>query len=565
MKKYRYKEKSDILFTIFCCLIIVCINLLIQSSCDLPIIVDEIGYISYPAFISGYRWNDALCYVPYYGFGYGLFLVPVFLICKSIRQIYTAIRILNFLFIVVIFLTVKKFGNEMWKGNHLNGTVYSLICCFIPGILVFKNYALSEIIIIMVYSLMLLSFEKYITSGKTRWKTVFLFLNFYLLTIHLRMIGSVFASCILLAVYNLKLAKGSNAKRKNKKMFVLTAIMVLLIFLLAQSAISLSGIGKYDSANSLSEQIGRVIAILNLRYMKSFLLLMVSRVWTYAVSYLGLFMVGMGGLITFIVREKDNRIIYTYIFLSFAFEFFINCVAMPRVSRLDIMFHTRYSEVCIIPILYIGIMNVLERKVNIRYIFGVLAITTGTYHVIPALFNMSKDVTEFLTICVPNVSIWWKDGRFEGVLATKATVIFLLAAYFFSRMRNVLLKMVPLYFAAAIWISSAAKSIESYENTLIVQKYDFMDEIDFITKNHYQKIYAIVGTREYYVGRHYECWLQLAMPDCKIQCIPIEECYNCMDEKGAITVIPKRLIGIDEENYEEYFLCTTEYFCLLGR
>ena len=116
-----------------------------------------------------------------------------------------------------------------------------------------------------------------------------------------------------------------------------------------------------------------------------------------------------------------------------------------------------------------------------------------------------------------------------------------------------------------MWVNTASNSFRNYEKTLRIEKYDFEEEIEYVAANNIQKIYAVVGTNEYYVGRHYECWLQLAMPYMEIECIPIEDCYNCTKDENTAIIIPQRLAGLDEQLFERYFQCATEYFCFLGK
>ncbi len=553
-------------YTVFFCLVVVSVNLLIQSTCDLPIVVDEIGYISYPALIAGYKWNDVLNYVPYYGFGFGLLLIPIFGVCHTIKQIYIAIRVFHYLLIVIIFLTIRKLGDEVGEekgeNNLFSESVYSLFCCIIPSILVFKCYALSEILIITVYLLILLTLNKYIKSRKMQWKIFFIILNLYFLMIHLRTVGVVFLSLVFIIFLDRESIKKCITNKKNRKIFVFIGLILIVLLTGFIHVAKWIEIGKYDNTNSIVSQIGRIIVLFNFERMKSFLLLIGSRIWTYIVSYLGLTAIGMGVLVS--SAKNENKKIYLYMILSFVLEFTINCVTMSAVGRLDMIFYTRYSEFCIIPILYFGIKKICESEISIEKIFIIMFITLCTYQFVHYLLNANKQISDFLTICVPNVSIWWKNGEFSAELATKMTILFLFSIYIFSNMKRIRLKVIPLFLITIIWVSTASNAISNYEKTLDIQKYSFDKEVKFISDNDYQKIYAVVGTKEYYIGRHYECWLQLAVPNMEIQCIPIEDCYNYIEDKNAVIIIPKRLMGLDEKIYEKYFQCKTEYFYFLG-
>ncbi len=565
MKVYKNSKILKNIYVLVSILIVICVNTFVQSENNMPITVDEIGYLSYPATIAGYKWNEAFNYIPYYGFGYGLLLLPLFLFCRTIEQIYIGVKIFNYILVAIIFLFIKLFGEKICENENSDSLIYSLLCCVIPSILVFKNYALSELIIIAVYFIVIFALDKYIKTGEVKYKLLCLILNIYLLSIHLRTVGVVITSLVIFLFYDIKHGKVHN---KNNKPFktIIIVIIIISIFLLTNYLTKLSGIGNVNDINSISGQIKRIQSLFHPNELKNFILLMISKIWTYLTSYMGFILIGIGKLFYDILKNaNDNKIPYMHIYLlvSFVLEFSINCIAMSGVGRLDMIFYTRYSEFCAIPIFYIGIKQVWENKLKFKNIFIISIFMICTYWAIYALLQDNKSVSYFLTLCVPNVSIWWNNGEFLGLLATKVSIIFLLGFCFVAKVKSKLIKSIPYILMVYLWVCSSKNSIENYEITLRIQNYGFIDEVQFIKNNKFHKVYAVVDT-DTWEGTYYECWLQLAIPDIEVICISKNANWLSIEDPEVIIIVPSQVIEEDINRYKDFVLSSTDYFYLIG-
>ena len=81
---------------------------------EIWIINDEFGYWGAAAFFAGKDWGGLMGSTPYYAFGYGIILAPLYALFSSPETIYQAAIILNVCLVCGGFWLAIRFGNIMF-------------------------------------------------------------------------------------------------------------------------------------------------------------------------------------------------------------------------------------------------------------------------------------------------------------------------------------------------------------------------------------------------------------------------------------------------------------------
>ncbi len=95
---------------------------------------DEAGYLFNAAFASGFNW-DSIADQPYYGFGYSMFLIPGFFICKTGADLIIFSHVVNMLFDILSFMLMYRLSNRLLPANWKKwALVISIVPVFAPHI-----------------------------------------------------------------------------------------------------------------------------------------------------------------------------------------------------------------------------------------------------------------------------------------------------------------------------------------------------------------------------------------------------------------------------------------------
>ncbi len=163
---------------------------------------DEFGYFATSAFLRGLDWSDTVKYIPYYSYGYGMFiLTPLSIIFKDPVMLYQAAIVTNGLMLVGCYLIARimakhLFGTVNWKTRD----VICFLIMLYPANIVNSHIAWTEITLLFLFwlyvwisysSLKTPSYIKYIG-----WAVVTLLLY----VVHQRSLGILCATVLMLLI-----------------------------------------------------------------------------------------------------------------------------------------------------------------------------------------------------------------------------------------------------------------------------------------------------------------------------------------------------------------------------
>ena len=201
--KYNLEKINRLIIFIICGSIIVCF--LGYRIGDKPGLwfADEFGYFASAAYATGINWSSLVSeQLGYYGIGYGLFLIPGFLICKSVKGLMVYTILLNILFLLVSYCLCCRL---IWKitGRNKFG-----LCCILSMITVLYinnmvqiHMGWSESINVMIYWIILNAFSNVMEKSRIIDYVIFSATLSYAVIVHMRNALFAIAGVLTLIFY----------------------------------------------------------------------------------------------------------------------------------------------------------------------------------------------------------------------------------------------------------------------------------------------------------------------------------------------------------------------------
>ena len=195
---YKNNKRDIICFLILSLLLILVTLRSLEKFSTITIVGDEFGYWSTAAKLAGYDWTALASRTPYYSYGYGILITPLFWLFRNPRIIYRAAILLNAGMLWGIFglsyIVVRKIKTNV--SNSIAMLIAWAASCF-PGLMLYTYCAWSEIPICfftMVSIVLLLKIcEKPSVFGSVSFSVITVFLY----QIHQRNLGIVLAAILV--------------------------------------------------------------------------------------------------------------------------------------------------------------------------------------------------------------------------------------------------------------------------------------------------------------------------------------------------------------------------------
>ena len=150
---------------------------------------DEVGTISGAAFFAGYDWSETVALHKYYGFGYSIFMTPLFWVFDNVQYIYCGMLVMNG---ITYALSAAIAANCMKRfcKSKLYIFISAVACVFIPlkFVCVINEHMLILIIWLVCWILMKLDEISDDLSKRNYYSTLLALVLAYSLTVHTRAI-----------------------------------------------------------------------------------------------------------------------------------------------------------------------------------------------------------------------------------------------------------------------------------------------------------------------------------------------------------------------------------------
>lgn len=361
---------------------------------------DELGYLSTPAQLAGWQWEEAFQNYPFYGIGVGLLWFPLFFLFKDFVVIYKGIILLNALFLIASYWVSFACFKRIFK--EFDERILAIICLvisFYPSNIFYAQDALSETLLYLLFWLSFFAVINIIESEKLIWYIFLTLIQGYMLIVHMRSIVILIAMSIFLFLMNIK-------NKKNWGKIILFLIGAILGFLLMRyiQALYTSGISTGSDINVINTDLDVIGAVLRIFYnLPAFFSGIIAEIFAFSVSggiclfFGGVFCIKKG-LEIFSKREKKLNLLNgscLYLCLVFACCLIVFATNKSTLTRMDSIVYLRYMENIVGPILGIGIIsfgtNYEKGMNNIKIMFSLL-ILIGAQIVLRAMELAERNV-----------------------------------------------------------------------------------------------------------------------------------------------------------------------------
>lgn len=222
MIKSQKKIYQNISIILLGALLLFFIGKNIPNICTVWELADEAGYLSNAAYFLGYDWGDVRASIPYYAYGYSVFLIPAFWLCNDGVALIRSACVINVLFVVGIYFAQIYLMKKLFaKGNSFCFAIIAFIVCLNPFLVSNALKVNCETLLALwVWILGIFLFQS-IKSGKKIYYFLLGLCSAYTFFIHTR--GIV----IIIAVYLVLFLTSVLWKRKDIFINMVVSVLVM--------------------------------------------------------------------------------------------------------------------------------------------------------------------------------------------------------------------------------------------------------------------------------------------------------------------------------------------------
>lgn len=391
-------------------------------------LADEFGFISAPAYMSGFDWSDQISNISYYGIGYGLLIIPGFYICKTVQQLTIYIQVIN---ILLLFCAVTLCYQLLYKLFSRENFIKVGVCTIAVSVYIsnicFLQMGWSESMNLVLYWLILNLLYEVIKGGKLFKLLMLAVVLCYAVIVHMRNISIVAACVVSLAWWQIKLKK-FNCKKIIA--FFVVIIIGIIVFYGSKQYIQMN---LYEVSNEQNQQ-NDVAFVINagknqieslgiVQVIKNFIVSILGKIfYQLSVTY-GIIIFGIWGIVTYLKKRENNEKMAVLIcsLLMFAFSLLLCSYSMMSPARLDNIFYGRYVETTIGLLIAVGLLCLSNMdyltimKIDILFLL--------LYKVL--LFSTTKKYSEMLSNsfiqgfvfqCSPGIAKYYLSGDIPNII-----------------------------------------------------------------------------------------------------------------------------------------------------
>ncbi len=346
------------------------------------VMADEMGYWGNAATLAGRDWHAVLSVIPYYGYGYSFFLVPLFWLGLPMAVMYKAALVLNILFLFGAFgLTYRCLRRLFSALPPVGALLVSAATTLYTNNLVQAQGAWSETLLYLVYWLVFALVLRLLEKPTFPTIVGLALAGGYLYMVHLRTLGVLIALVMTVLLF-------WAAQRMDWKQ-VLVFFLSFVVFLLVQNLIKMWYNNTvyvstlYAGTNDYGSQVGNMFGAFStpegwrslfysacgkMFYLASSTLMLglVTLRLLFADFFTALWQWARGGLRRFNPRKLPS----VFLLLSFGGTYMVNVIAMRNASRLDVLVYGRYMEFAFGPLIAIGLALLLLGRVGLGQAVG---------------------------------------------------------------------------------------------------------------------------------------------------------------------------------------------------
>lgn len=336
---------------------------------------DDASYIFNASVIAGYDWKEVFSNVnAYYGFGYSIFLIPLFFVCDTGLELIRGIAIVNTIAVILLYFIQIYIVSRVFKKIPLwLVAIVSMIVCFYPYIFCSSQKAICEICLTLWVWLIALLLYKTLISKKYIYCVLLAIAIVFSYFIHARAI-TIFA--VMMIVIGMAVYAGQ-VNIKQVGVIFITFVLTFAVFKVGKSAFkNIYGSGILISSQSTMTNIinGQYIAdrihwLLTPENLGLYISGWFGKIFYLTISTAGIILIGIfDGMYSLFKAIKDTKgkvdnetIIMSYFFLVFFSIFVASCLNGTGLNYASYIYG-RYYEYSISFIIIWGLFAVIEHR-----------------------------------------------------------------------------------------------------------------------------------------------------------------------------------------------------------
>lgn len=498
MDKWKKKEN---LITLMVGVIIVLIYLYRINVMGTPYFSDELGYWAAGAWVSGIDWSPVFSHSPYYGWGYGIILAPLFLISNSTLRFQVA-EMLNIVMVLGSYALLVSINKRFFPNtNKFIISIVSGTTMLFSYNIVYAHLTMCESFLVFLF---LLSVRSVVDICEKNTVKSYLFLSVILgiqLAVHLRTIVFVFAGIFTVGylVYRKRISLSNIIA-----IGVFAFLVIMIVFaiknrlVLAQYTVADSDMARETVNDSFSQHFSRIKHFVTLEGWKRLFISVMGKWFYFGCASFFLIWIGMRYFIRVIIMSvkknaefDEKSVISLYIAISFICAFLLSAETTMWWTRFDHVFYGRYTENVVPVIISVGLLSVINEGLNAKKISLYMLCTVGMsiilYYVIKKysfIGVLPMESSGFAGIMIRGNQEY---GMQFTIFAAHITILLMILVYIVFRKNNVLGCAV----LAVVWSVIAYRGLElcAYpelkRQDLIIEAAHELDESD-------EKIYALL-------------------------------------------------------------------------
>ena len=362
MKYVKIKEERIpyvILAGFLCLWAILAVNA-VREACGPLILPDEFGYWAHAANMAGMDWREAVSKYSWYSFGYGFLMLPIMKLVPNPIAAYRVLTGINFLLLgispLLVFQTLSRICEEQDKKKL---AMISGAAMLYVSYLTYAHTTMTESLLTFLYVLLAYGLCRWFTCKSVGNLVLVLFTVGYMYTVHMRTIGILLATAVLLCLPVLLEGQGQAGK---KVLWIAAVGFVIILVLFLQNVgktglINSVGSESYKAmtrGNDYAGQWGKIRFLFSIKGIGYFFAGLFGKIFYLGCATFGLYYWGMAYLLKkakelFIclrrkeAHKKENWL-YLWFLLSHVAALLITAVYVMRTNRLDGILYGRYHE-----------------------------------------------------------------------------------------------------------------------------------------------------------------------------------------------------------------------------
>lgn len=378
----------------------------VHKACGPLILPDEFGYWAQAANMAGMDWHEAVSKYSWYSFGYGFLMLPFMKLVPNPIAAYRVLTGINFLLLGISPLLVYQTLSRICGGQKKKRlAVISGAAMLYVSYLTYAHTTMTESLLTFLYVLLAYGLCRWFARKSAGNLLLVLFAAGYMYTVHMRTIGILLATAVLLC---LSIFWGGQKKTGKKVVWIMPVIICTVLIVVLQGVgktrlISSVGSETYSAmtqANDYTGQLGKICFLFSLKGIGYFLAGFFGKVFYLGCATFGLYYWGMAYLLKrakelFVCLKRKEAYykeswLYIWLLLSHVAALLITSVYCMRTNRLDGILYGRYHENTLPFIMAFGVVALLAQPKGKKRILWLIGLSSTGFFFIYMLLGTGQ-------------------------------------------------------------------------------------------------------------------------------------------------------------------------------